>query len=297
MSDFAKSFLRDRLGEDGRPRDFFGMFGKHPGWNDHIEDLPLPTASMATAKQLLYVQGIGAQISSGAWTRLEDDAKLPGFDHSFVWLRGDQFLAGRMWASSDGKRRSHFPMIALVHGANLERDRVLGAIFAKLESVATLCRATRSAAKVREVCEGWSAATDVPDADAGRAILHASRVGVCQIVEEFRRRAPAFTRVPADSSNVVAGLRFWSTVCAAFAPAETPLLILVPHGWPWVDVLVGEPAPDRFFCLRAGSALPVAGEAAGDPVEEIDAEELIAHFRHAQAPAVERNWISRLLRH
>ena len=109
MSEFSKIFLRERIGDDQQPREFFGIFGKHPGWDDHIEDLPLPTMSMALAKQVLYVQGIGSQISSGAWTRLPENARLPDFNHAFLWVRGRQFLAGRMWASRDGKRRAHFP--------------------------------------------------------------------------------------------------------------------------------------------------------------------------------------------
>jgi len=119
MSEFTKSFLRDRIDDTDGSAEVFGIFGKHPGWDDHIEDLPLPTASLVEAKRLLYVHGIGSQISSGAWARLPAEACLPEFNHHLLWVRGRQFLAGRLWASRDGKRRAHFPMVALVHGINL----------------------------------------------------------------------------------------------------------------------------------------------------------------------------------
>src|SRR3954468_1418436 len=98
---------------------------------------------MAAAKQLLYVQGIGSQISSGAWARLAEEARLPGFDHAFLWVRGSQFLAGRLWASRDGKGRAHFPMVVLVHGLDGVRNSALTSTLARLENVAAVCRAAR----------------------------------------------------------------------------------------------------------------------------------------------------------
>ena len=69
MSDFFKKFLVEdtrRLGQNGK---YVGLaaFGKHPGWDDHVEDLGLETESLNLAKTLLYVNGIGGQIDSGAW--------------------------------------------------------------------------------------------------------------------------------------------------------------------------------------------------------------------------------------
>jgi hypothetical protein len=151
MSDFLKTFLRDRFEDEARPRECFGIFGKHPGWDDHIEDLPLPTSSMAMAKQLLYVQGIGSQISSGAWTRLTPETRLANFNHAFLWLRGSQFLVGRMWGSSDGKKRAHFPMVALFHGIALAPAGAVDSMLVRLEKVCADCRAARSAEQVRKV--------------------------------------------------------------------------------------------------------------------------------------------------
>src|SRR5205085_2200920 len=78
-------------------------FGKHPGWNDHLDDLGLDTAPLVNAKRLLYIQGISQNIDSGAWDKLEDTApvsdgtpllapiaRLDLFRHDFLWyMPGD----------------------------------------------------------------------------------------------------------------------------------------------------------------------------------------------------------------
>jgi hypothetical protein len=89
MSDFFKKFLLEdarRFSPSGR---YAGLaaFGKHPGWDDHVEDLGLETESLIIAKTLFYVNGIGGQIDSGAWERLEPAQQLPAFKHVFLWQR------------------------------------------------------------------------------------------------------------------------------------------------------------------------------------------------------------------
>ena len=118
MSDFYKRFLT----EDGRRLDpesgryiALAAFGKHPGWDDHIEDLGLETESLNLAKRVLYVQGVGGQIDRGAWEKLKEEQRIPAFNHTFVWRRGGAFLIGRMWSSSDGKGRTRYPMIVCAH--------------------------------------------------------------------------------------------------------------------------------------------------------------------------------------
>ena len=301
MSDFLKTFLRERIGDEDRPWEHFGIFGKHPGWNDHIEDLPLPTMSMAMAKQLLYVQGIGSQISSGAWARLTDEVRLADFDHAFLWLRGRSFLVGRMWASRDGKKRAHFPMVALVQGGSVARDAMLGSILAQLERVALGCRAARSAEQVREViasAEDASAAPVELSANGEHSTFRASREAVLKIARDFRQNPSPCTRLPADPNDLPGSLRFWSRVCAALAPADFPLLFVAPLREPWVDLLINEPAADKFFCLRAcPPAVPVApGATADGPTEELDADEIAKTVAAGRSPAGS-SWISRLLGH
>ncbi len=93
MSDFTKKFLLEdprRLSPTGR---FVALaaFGKHPGWDDHIEptpsgitpaDLGLETESLNLAKTVLYINGIGGQIDSGAWEKLDSAQHLPAWTNS-----------------------------------------------------------------------------------------------------------------------------------------------------------------------------------------------------------------------
>src|SRR6185369_2588129 len=113
MSAFAKQFLLEdarRLKADAQERQVcLGLFGKHPGWADHI-DLPLDTDSLNFAKTTLYVDGIGGQIDKGLWDQQTADNLIP-FDHVFVWQRGNGVILGRLWASSDTSGRSRYPMI------------------------------------------------------------------------------------------------------------------------------------------------------------------------------------------
>jgi hypothetical protein len=299
MSEFSKTFLRERIVDDEHSAEYFGIFGKHPGWDDHIEDLPLPTMSMVTAKQLLYVHGIGSQISSGAWSKLSEDACLPDFNHYLLWVRERQFLVGRLWGSRDGKRRAHFPMIALVHGINLPLEAALGPLLSRIEQVAAGCRATTSADGVRKVIARVSSEAPIlPDkpADDSGATLRIARSSVLGLTRDLRGNLPPRCRLPADPLDCLRSLRFWSRVCTSLAPPDVPLVFLAAPGAPWIDVLAREPTPGQFFCLRAGlAALPITYPP--DPqetVDELDADELVKASSGGKATPG-RSWFSRML--
>ncbi|HSI15441.1 MAG TPA: hypothetical protein VK961_25570 [Chthoniobacter sp.] len=299
MSEFTKTFLRDGGDDAEGSAEFFGVFGKHPGWDDHIEDLPLPTASIVAAKQLLYVQGIGSQISSGAWARLSPDASLPEFNHYLLWVRGRQFLAGRLWASRDGKRRAHFPMIALIHALNLPLESALGPLMTKLDAVAAGCRATTSAEKVRNVISRVSSeapiSADQPTENSA-VTLSVTPSSVRGLVRDLRGNLPPRCRLPADPNDSLRSLRFWSRICTSLASPDLPFVFLVSPGAPWIDLLSREPAPGYFFCLRAGlSALPYTyPPTPHEPVEEVDADEQIKADLGGKA-STGRSWFSRML--
>src|SRR5947208_3276593 len=72
MAAFIKSLSRF-LGTSSKPEPalYLAAFGKHPGWNDHLDDLGLDTDALINAKRLLYIQGISQNIDSGAWDKLE----------------------------------------------------------------------------------------------------------------------------------------------------------------------------------------------------------------------------------
>src|SRR5437762_12928007 len=79
-------------------RVILAAFGKHPGWDDHIPGIGVDTETLARVKQALYVSGIGGQIDSGAWERLEPEKRLEGLDHTFLWLRrSEERRVGKGW--------------------------------------------------------------------------------------------------------------------------------------------------------------------------------------------------------
>src|SRR5882724_6456636 len=152
MSDFYKTFLQDdvrRLSAGSGRQIFLGAFGKHPGWDDHVEDLGLESDSLIFAKTRLYVEGIGSQIDKGDWEKLEPQQQLPAFKHIFVWQRAGQYLIGRMWSSSDGKGRTRYPMIVCAHCTGVTLTWALEEVLPRIEKVEQECLLTRLAADVR----------------------------------------------------------------------------------------------------------------------------------------------------
>lgn len=157
MTEFERKFLaedlRRRPPHDG-PLLHLGAFGKHPGWDDHIEadtrvpDLGLNTVSLSLAKTILYAQGIAGQVESGHWERLEPEQRLDTFGHVFVWQRHQQLLFGRMWSSTDGKGRSKYPMVVAAHGVGVPLEWVVEVGLRHLERLQQTCRAATTALDV-----------------------------------------------------------------------------------------------------------------------------------------------------
>ena len=94
-------------------------FGKHPGWDDHIDDIGLETDIFIKVKRLLYVQGIGGNIDAGNWDQLEQKQQAETFGHVFVWCLHQDIIVGRLWPSQDGKGRSRYPMVVCVQCSHL----------------------------------------------------------------------------------------------------------------------------------------------------------------------------------
>src|ERR1700675_3875744 len=107
MSRFLKVFLRDPL----NARIYFAAFGKHPAWDDHIDDIGLNTETLALTKQGLYSEGIANKLALGAWNQIESSGTAIDFDHRFVWGRDQKAVEGAIWASIDRKGRTRFPLV------------------------------------------------------------------------------------------------------------------------------------------------------------------------------------------
>ncbi|MBX9735945.1 MAG: hypothetical protein K2X32_03385, partial [Phycisphaerales bacterium] len=60
-------------------------FGKHPAWDDHIDDVGLSTDELVDARRTLYADCIAGSIDSGAWGAPDQPppAWLVDYGHEF----------------------------------------------------------------------------------------------------------------------------------------------------------------------------------------------------------------------
>lgn len=298
MADFLKQFLLEdprRLSSNGRFA-ALAAFGKHPGWDDHIEDLGLETESLNLAKTTLYVNGIGGQIDSGAWEKLDPAQRLPGFNHMFAWQRSDQVLLGRLWTSSDGKGRKRYPMVICLHFGGVNLGWALKAGLPLLAELERGCTGTQSAQEVRSLL-GLKRATARQalaafDTTADRAGLAPEQLReiigplagtaperllrvVYQVHSQFagfasgsfsRRSSSAAggvqqIRVPVLAGTPELALLFWTRFFLVFVDPAVPLLMTLPLDGNLIDITAGEPESREFFCLQASpKAVPVVSE-------------------------------------
>jgi len=303
-------------------RVILAAFGKHPGWDDHIPGIGVDTETLARVKQALYVSGIGGQIDSGAWERLEPEKRLEGFDHTFLWLRTGHVLLGRLWSSTDRKGRSKYPMVLCADGEGVAPEKVLTNVPAELERLRAACQATTSAEQVTLECRAAQHRLDAslresPQAPAGRApasdtkqrfLQHrdfgADRMGLLRVTHELNnamgtsrgalRSGKAadlrshHLRVPLCGDSQGEGLLLWSAFLRCAFPTGVPLLLMGRSGTDWLDIIIGEPASDEMFCLQASrKASPLATEIPYELAPELKAqtEEMEAKFLGLQPPA------------
>jgi hypothetical protein len=321
MKSFFKEFLRDEpAGAGGTRQIFLGAFGKHPGWNDHMDDIGLETESLVAAKKHLYIDGIGGQISSGAWEKLGADQQIP-FHHIFIWSRPPQLLVGRLWASRDGKGRSLYPMIVCAHTIGLSLEVALEGILPCLEHIRAAAIAAKSADEVlgiikhfRDALRGW-----IGEVGEMRLVMEVAEFlsqiefatandGLSKVLAQvrgssYRARAgePAeHFRLPGSAVSPGLSLGFWEHFLAAKIDPAAPLFLSIPEDQYWVDAIVGEPVPADLFCLRCSPrVIPLSNDSGVEVTPELCAEtqSLLDHLKAGIVPGGERkSWISRLFR-
>ena len=323
MKSFFKEFLRDEPPPAGAgPQVCLGAFGKHPGWDDHMDDLGLETESLLLAKHLLYVQGIGGQLNAGAWERLDATTRLPAVHHEFIWARERQVLVGRLWPSSDGKRRTLYPMAVCAHVFGLSPETCIASLLPLLDPIEARCRRAKSSEDVRAIIleahgqymasAGGGAATEpgplqgtLPEQFVKGALplvlANVRRLLAPYWRGEFRERSKPATvtvRVPSVAGFGIGDLIFWNRFFSSLLDAEAPVLFLKPVAQPWLDVVLGEPATGDLFALRAAPpVVPVLGESGGQPDENAQQEavtlcEAILHPEPAAPPG--RPWLKKI---
>ncbi|MGH7242331.1 MAG: hypothetical protein ACREJD_02810 [Phycisphaerales bacterium] len=278
----------------GEPRAQLCLFGKHPGWDDHMQDMGLNTERLVEVRRTLYAEGIAGNIDNGAWEKL-GAAALPDFEHVFVWrFKGDEFVFGRMWASSDARGRKKYPMVTCVHARGHELTRMATLASESVSRVMEACRHESDAQAIRSVflreseglmaraagvgpggaerfdaaCLGTLATDPTLNGDDALAIVRAA-------YSLHREAEPALKRGLAQSSRGVQmrvpcvrgmgpGGSAWAWSAAALDLLNVPggiadgLMAIEALGGPWVDLVIGRVTPSELVCLRAKSeAIPL----------------------------------------
>jgi hypothetical protein len=284
MSEFLETFLRETPGP--KPTIHLAAFGKHPGWNDHLDDFGFETESLVAAKQLIYLGGLAKQIDSAAWEELAPEKQLATFNHLILWTGRTGFIAGSMWSSQDGKGRSKYPMVICVQAIGLPPVWALKKIFPVLDQLKADCQATTSADEVKRILTEGRARIraeidglgDPPSAagipvdrfGVGRPQLHRVLYEIQSQMAEMspgnlKGRSPMEIpsrrlRVPALPADPAA-LSGWIRLVHSQLDVEVPLLGLAARGGGWLDFVAGKPQPQDFFCLRASAAqMPLTTE-------------------------------------
>jgi len=321
MNNFAKFFLNeDWKGVPNAPRAFLGAFGKHPGWNDHLDDIGLVTTSLVEARSILY-GGIAHQIEQAAWEKAGAAKMLPGFDHVIHWRRLNESLTGLIWSSQDGKGRALYPMIAVAHCVTRSFSWLAGELLPALEDVRAKCRGTTSSGVVIAHIKGvekalqerlppishvpsepglgvatWAAHLTKEPATLRRVLHHLRRnltlftpgsLEWCKSEKQGMSRTLRLPQIPGASP--AESLNAWISFLTTQLDPAVPFFGLLPVDSNWLDVIVGEPAAADFFLLRArSSGVPVVTDIPYDFVPESAAEDAViaASVARGQLPEI-----------
>jgi hypothetical protein len=290
MSRFLKVFLRDPISD----RIHVAGFGKHPAWDDHIDDIGLNTETLVLTKQLLYAEGITTQLASGAWDQIEKSGNAIEFDHRFVWGRDKQAIVGAIWASADRKGRTRFPLVICAQ-AGFDGPRAIDLLFDPIERLGTYCRTGKTQEEIREAFSQtqWELnAAILPSigdnlfneiSDSGENIILPALVTLSAGLKNRRPRGLRDTakpsrwhfRLDAISTQGKENLSFWSAYLAArHSGPSLPYVVIAATRRGWTDLIVGEPLENDFFCLRANEkALPATWtEIEGTELRKLESE-------------------------
>lgn len=298
MSNFLNKFLLGSSDTE-KPQVYLSAFGKHPGWNDHIEEIGIETETLAICRSTFYVQAIGGIINSGKWDKAEESKKTLDFDHLFLWHRLNEFLFGLMWPSKDGKGRKKYPMIVCAHCVGLPLSWGITHVLPKLNEVKELCSHTESASIVRSTLTGTrdflrSTLKEQPPNPDGivplpkninSLINHPSfepqREGLIRILYQFNNQFSIYgldlynpknithqgggdhIRFPLAAESPEEGIALWVPFLRTQIDPEVPLLLIVPREkkYGWCDAVFGEVTHQSLFCLKASTQLfPLASE-------------------------------------
>ena len=259
-------------------------FGKHPGWDDHMECLGLDTEVLISFHNSLYNQGINGNIE--LWEELTERSKQPllPFNHDFIWQKGDDIIIGRLWYSKDGKGRDRYPMVVCLHGRYIPLSRLLRNVYPLIVNTEKQYAAVSTASDVRAIfrtaCERvheWvtNLSTTVTQ-PSELTPLEALRT--LRSLEQIKRDRNGFYRIlfvieknlsmksisaRASESSTLYPLRFpaipgsfteaaatWTCFLDSQLRRSFPRMFFFPNHAQWCDVIIGEPSVKEFNCLK-----------------------------------------------
>lgn len=255
------------------------VFGKHPAWSDHLEDIGLDTPSLASFKRWLYLDGIRTNLDTGSWEQLPDEHKLPEWNHRLFMTGPKGMLIARIWASSDGRGRRSYPMVAATHLPTTRLPSDLGPMFETLDLVRERCLSATTQDDVLAATRGGKAdlenavkrlsplPPDGPPADARdtflrsldeeafQRILHvmSSDLAVFSPSPGNRRSSEGICRhfrVPVPATDSERHLLLWHAFFQPHLKPGTIWTAIHPVDAPWADILVGTPSLDTVFQFR-----------------------------------------------
>jgi hypothetical protein len=294
LAGFLHNLLR-RLRPGGRaaaPRRgevHVAAFGKHPGWDDHVE-LGLNTTRLAEVRQSFYVEGIAGNVDSGAWDKLPAESRLAEFDHAMLLQAPGEVIAGRFWSSRDRKGRGRYPMVACAHAAGMSIRWALRTALPALERLKMRCQEATTAESVTQAIDaaqqellpraatsgdGQTVLADAPPSAVlpqllGRPELGENHRGLLAAMYHLERAmtsiegAAAHLRLPACADSFADAAEMWvrfladRVTPAAGRGGAAPILALQPLGQAWIDLIVGRPrAADMYCILATPAALPL----------------------------------------
>ena len=261
-------------------RFLLGVFGKHPAWSDHLEDIGIDTPSLAAFKRWLYVDGIRTNLDTGAWERLPDDRKVADWNHRLFMTGPKGILIARLWATSDGRGRRAYPMVAVTHLPTTRLPADLGPLFDVLDNVRERCLAAETQDEVRAAAQHGRGALESavkllsplpPEGPAQRdrarfitehgresfeRVLHVMANDLVPFSPSSKNKRsgpirPRAFRLPVPLTDPETDLLIWHAFFQPHLRPETLWTAIHPIDAPWADVLVGDLDVESVFLFRA----------------------------------------------
>lgn len=261
------------------------LFGKHPCWNDHMEDLGLTTPSLIDFKRQLYYEGISSRLDCGAWRDLASDNRIETFDHELLWTGPTGVIFAVLWHSADAGGRAAYPMVAAAHFLTARLPAKIGPVFDALQEIAQNCR---SAEDRESVAKAQSAGVERL-IQAARSLVPMSSQTWDRSCREsfvnhdgFRPNGDGFARLfyglteyqnlnpstrntfcyrVTDGGSGTESLNLWQTLMRPQLDSNQSILTARCRSCHWIDIMAGEFPSEEFFRLKAGSGeIPLVTE-------------------------------------